>query len=264
MNSLISINYKFMSISPKRLIELVLESKYTKGVEVYVDIKNQNELKYLDDIVYELKKNNLILQIHGEIQEEFDKELNFIKKIEQYSDYLNMPIIFTLHTMYDEDKNISIDKTINYVSNLIKEIDNDKIIMCLENLNDSREQIRLGKDEIKTTILNDEKVFFTYDIGHELADYGEIINLDKFIIEEIRNIHIHSNDNKGNDHLPIYMNDIHWNEIIKSLIFLQVNNYKNNIVYEYALELCKGDTVEEKIKDYLESIDFVSERYVNI
>lgn len=50
MNSLISINSKFMDFTPKRLVELIMESKYTKGVEMHVNIENKEELKYLDDL----------------------------------------------------------------------------------------------------------------------------------------------------------------------------------------------------------------------
>ena len=261
MKSLISINRKFISLSPKDLVSLILKSKYTKGVKAYIDANNEEELKYLDDLVFELKKNNLLLQIHGQIGLNLNKQVEYVKKLEEYSDYLNMPIVLTLHTIYDEDKKISLEKTINYISGLINNIDNKKIIVCLENLNNDKDFIRLNKDEIRTTILNDEKLYFTYDIGHEIADYGKITNLDKYIIEDIRNIHIHSNDNKGNDHLPIYKNDVYWNEIIKGLIFLIINNYKYNIVYEYNLERCNGNTIEEKVRDYLHSIDYLTEKY---
>lgn len=64
--------------------------------------------------------------------------------------------------------------------------------------------------------------------------------------------------------MPIYKNDKHWNEIIKGLTFLIINDYKYNIVYEYGLEYCNGETIEEKIIDYLKSIDIVSEKYNNI
>ena len=208
-----------------------------------------------------MKKNDLVLQIHANIELEFSKQLEYIKRLERYADYLDNPIILTLHSIYDEDGNESLKKTINYISNLIDNIDNNKIIICLENLNDARDFIRLNKEEITTTILNNEKLYFTYDIGHEIADYGKITNLDKYMIEDIRNVHVHSNNSRGVDHLPIYKNDKHWNEIIKGLMFLNVNNYKYNIVYEYGLEYCKGNTIEEKVKDYLNSIDYVSERY---
>lgn len=260
MNSLISINYKFMELSPKDLINLIIKSKYTKGVEAYINVDNEKELKYLDDLVFELKKNNLILQVHGEVSLDLDKQIEFIKKLESYSDYLNMPIVLTMHPIYDENKDVSINKTVDYISNLLNNINNEKIIISLENLNDIRGYIRLNKEEIKSTILNDEKIFFTYDIGHEITNYGFITNLDEYMISDIRNVHIHSFDNKGVDHMPIYKNDTHWNEIIKGILFLKSNDYKYNIVFEYGLEYCKGNNVEEKVIDYLNSIDYVSER----
>ena len=260
MKSLISINYKFMNISAKKLVSLILNSKYTKGVEVYVDVNNEHELKYLDDLVFELKKNNLILQIHGDIEIDFVKQLEYVKRLEKYSDYLGYSIVLTFHTIYDDNEEISKSKTIEYLSNLIGAIDNRKIIVCLENLNNDRGFIRLEKEKIRPMILNDEKLYFTYDIGHEIADYGAITNLDKYMIEEIRNVHIHSTGDRGVDHMPIYKTDIHWNDIIKGILFLITHDYKYNIVFEYALEYCNGNTVEEKVIDYLCSIDYVSER----
>lgn len=261
MKSLISINDKFMEVNPKRLIELVKESKYTDGVEAYINLNNPFEMKYLDDLVFEINKNNLILQIHGNSRESLEDQIKYIKKLESYSDILGYPIVLTLHSVYDEDKDVSIEKTIEYFSDLLKNIDSNKIIISMENLNDADNMDRLEKECIRPIILNDEKIFFTYDIGHELADYGNITALDKYMIEDIRNIHIHTNNGKGVDHRPIYKNDIHWNELMKGLIFLINNKYEYNIVYEYDLNACYGNNIEEKIKDYLKSIDYVSEKY---
>ena len=261
MNSLISINHKFMDVTPKRLVELIKNSKSVKGVEVSVKIDSPYELKYLDDLVFELKKNKLILQIHGDIENDMSKQLEYMKKLEGYSDYLDMPIVVTFHTIYNDNKEVSLEKTIDYISNLINKVDNDKLIICLENLNDIRGYARVGKDEIRDIILNDEKLYFTYDIGHELYDNGNITSLDEYVKDDIRNIHIHSNDNKGNDHIPIYKNDIHWNEIMKALEYLINIKYKYNIVYEYDLYCCKGDKLEDQIIDYLNSIDLISEKY---
>lgn len=261
MKSLISINDKFMEVNPKRLIELVKESKYTDGVEAYINLNNPFEMKYLDDLVFEINKNNLILQIHGNSRESLEDQIKYIKKLESYSDILGYPIVLTLHSVYDEDKDVSIEKTIEYFSDLLKNINSNKIIISIENLNDADNMDRLEKECIRPIILNDEKIFFTYDIGHELADYGNITALDKYMIEDIRNIHIHTNNGKGVDHRPIYKNDIHWNELMKGLIFLINNKYEYNIVYEYDLNACYGNNIEEKIKDYLKSIDYVSEKY---
>lgn len=260
MKSLISVNALFMSLSPKELVRLILQSKYTKGVEVCIDASNENELKYLDELAFELQKNHLILQIHGEILLDMDKQIKFFKRIEEYSDLFHEPIIVTMHSFCDEDSKIAIDKTVEYLSLLLKSVDCSKVVLCLENLNDTNEFIRLGKEEIRTTILNNEDIYFTYDIGHEIADYGQITDLDSYMIEEICNVHLHS-DNKGVNHMPIYKNDPHWNDILKAITFLINHHYSHNIVYEYGIDYCHGSTVEEKVKDYLNSIDYVSERY---
>lgn len=121
MKSLISINYKFMSLSPKELTLLINKTKYTKGLEVYVDINNTDEMKYLDDLIFEIKKNDLILQIHGNVNLEINEQINFIKLLEKYSDYLGYPIVLTLHSIYDEDENLSF-LCYNFNSFNIKEV----------------------------------------------------------------------------------------------------------------------------------------------
>ena len=80
------------------------------------------------------KRNNLILQVHGNVLLDFDKQLKYIKKLENYSDILGYQIVLTLHTIYDENINVSLTKTLEYISNLINSIDNNKVIICLENL----------------------------------------------------------------------------------------------------------------------------------
>lgn len=122
---------------------------------------------------------------------------------------------------------------------------------------------RLNKEFIRPMVLNDEKLYFTYDIGHSIVDYGLITNLDNYMIEDIRNVHIHTNDVMGNDHLPIYKDDKYWNDVLKGLLFFVNNKYQYNIVFEYDLYMCKGSTYREEITDYLNSIDFVSERIYN-
>ena len=261
MKSLISVNSKFMVLNPVELVNLILDSKYTKGIEMCINYESNFQQKYLSDLVFEIKKNNLILQIHGDVTLDFDKQLEYMKELEKYSDYLGYPIVVTLHTIYDENKEESLRKTKEYLENLMDNIDNNKIIIALENLNTTRELFRLGKEEITRTILNNDRLFFTYDIGHEIINYGNIINLDDYMIDEIKNVHIHSFDDKGNDHKPIYKNDPNWNKVMKGLAFLINNKYQNNIVFEYALEYCRGDNTKEKVIDYLKSIDYVSERY---
>ena len=261
MKSLMSINNKFMEVSPKNLALMITKSEYTKGIEIYVDINVEEEVNYLDELIYELKRNDLILQIHGNSELPLERQLEYFKKIESYSDYLGYPIVVTLHSLFDEDKDQSLKKTVDYMGNLINKIDNNKIIICLENLNDTPGLDRLEKEYITPIILNDESLYFTYDIGHEIADHGNVTNLNGYMIEEIRNVHIHTSDKKGNDHMPIYENDDNWEDVLKGILFLVNNKYEYNIVYEYNLLECHGKTIEEKINSYLESIDIISKHY---
>lgn len=258
MNSLISVNRKFMKVNPKRLIEMIISSKYVKGIEINVDYNDELELKYLNDLVFEIKKYNLILSIHANTDEDLNSQITFLKKIENYSDCLGYKIVVTFHSIYDENKNESIIKTTDYINSIIDKIDNNKLVICLENLNDMFKKDRLEKESITSLVLNNELLFFTYDMGHELADHKNITDLNEYMIEEIRNVHIHSVNDLGTDHMPIYKNDKHINEIIKGLIFLVNNKYKYSVVFEYDLFECYGNNIEEKIKDYINSIDYVS------
>lgn len=261
MQSLMSVNSKFMIISPKEVVELIKTSTYTKGVEVCIDYENENEVKYLDELVFELNRNDMILQVHANNRLELDKQIEFMKELEKYSDLLGYPIVVTIHSVYDEDKDISLNRTVEYLTTLINSIDNEKVKICLENLNDDGDLDRLDKKDIREIVLNDERLYFTYDIGHEMADYGRITDLDQYMTEDISNIHLHTHNEAGQDHMPIFENDTYWDEIIKGLIYLKLNNYSGNIVYEYDLYFCDGNGIEERIQTYLKSIDFVSEKY---
>lgn len=262
MNSLISVNKKFMDISAKELVNLITTTKYVKGIEFGISDLNDKEIQYLDQLVFELGRNNLILQVHGSSSLTVDEQVNFLKKIENYADYLGSNIVVTLHSIYDDDKELSRNKTLSYFNSVIDKIDNNKITLCLENLNDIKNQDRLEKEYLEPIVLNNENLFFTYDLGHELVDYGNMTNLDSYMIESIRNVHIHSHDEIGTDHMPIYKTDMYFQNLLKGIVYLINNKYKYNIVFEYDLYKCRGESIEEKIKDYLDSIDFVSSRFL--
>ena len=261
MNSLMSINFKFMELSPKELIELVLESKYCKGVELCIDNDSPIEEKYLDELIHEIQRNNLILQIHGDSRLSIEEQVKYFKQLENYSDILGYPINITLHSIYDEDREKSIKLTTDYFNELLDNTNTDKLVICLENLNDDGPMDRLEKETIEPIILNDDRLFMTYDIGHEIADWGNVTDVNGYLLSEIRNIHIHTYSEAGIDHQPIYRDSLHWQEVLKGLLFLINSDYKYNVVYEYDLYECHGDTTRDKIKDYLNSIDLVSERY---
>lgn len=60
----------------------------------------------------------------------------------------------------------------------------------------------------------------------------------------------------------ISINDKFMDQIEKGMRFLTNIKYKDNVVFEYGLEYCNGRTIKEKIIDYLDSIDYISEKYI--
>lgn len=264
MKPLISVNKKFMSLTPIELYEIIIKnSNYIEGYEIYIDYTSQEERKYLEELAFICHKNNLHFQIHANSNLPLDTQIEYMKYLENISDHLGYKINVVLHSINTDDIKDSILQTTNYLHRLTNEINNDKIIISLENLNDSGNIDRLDKNDITPIVANNEQVYLTYDIGHEIADYSNITTLNKEIIPLISNVHIHSSNNifsEGYDHKPIFKNDEHWNEIIKGILFLKRNNYTGSIVFEYDLNACPGNTIEEKIISYCNSIDYVSER----
>lgn len=265
MNSLISINSGFMDINPIDLIWFLKDkSSYIKGIEIYINNNIEKEKKYLEDLVYACLNNDFILSIHGESNMDKELQIKYLKEIEKYSDILGYQINVTLHPLFHSDKENSINDTIDYMNYITDNIDNTKIKICLENLNYMYKQDRLHKEDIANIILNNENLFMTYDIGHEIIDNGDIININNYLINEISNIHIHTFDYEydlGYDHKPIFKNDKNWEKILKAITYLKINKYEGNIVFEYALTACEGNDFLEKLETYLRSIDFISEMF---
>ena len=263
MKSIISVNKKFMKIAANILIDLILKSKYTKGIEIYIDYLDKDEMHYFEELVVLCKKNNLIFQVHAEATLDIERQLEYMKYLENVSDMLNMKIVVTIHSIYDKDINVSINKTIEYLNKLINSIENNKLIICLENLNTIPNTNRLNRNQIIPIVYNNEKVYMTYDIGHEIADIGDIIDLNESLVQLIRNVHVHTVDNTSEfdcDHKPIYKMDKNSKKVLKALSFLLDNKYDYNIVFEYDVYKCGGESTEDKVTDYLASIDYLSEK----
>lgn len=265
MKSIMSINFKFFEKTPSELVNFVLEnSKYLDGFEICVNYINKYEIDYMFEIANLCKKHSLHFQVHGDSSKDIDTQINFLESLYSIYDILGYPINVVLHPITDNNHTLSTIKTIEYTSTITEIIDSSKIQITLENLNDDLDDDRLNKEDITPIVCNNEKLFFTYDIGHEIDEYGAITDLNKEMIPLIKNIHLHSkttNYDAGFDHDPIREDDPKWNEILKGILFLKNNHYDGTIVFEYNLYKCIGDTLDDKIKDYLKSMDFVSLRF---
>lgn len=264
MKCLMSINPKFMEFSPKDLVELIKEnSNYVDGFEVYINIDEENQIDYLKELSHECKKNNLHFQVHGESTLPIKKQKKYFNILNEISDYLKNKINVVIHPITCDTILNSIEATTKYIEDLLSIVDLNKVIISLENLNDYEQEDRLSTAEVLPIIANNDDLYFTYDIGHEIAENGYLTNIDKVFIPKISNVHIHTVNSiysDGYDHKPIYKDDKYWNDIITSLNFLKINHYKKSIVFEYDLYVCPGENLSQKIISYAKSIEFVAER----
>jgi len=261
MKFLMSINHKFMELNPKDLISLVKDK--IDGFEIAININNNEEVEYLKELALECKKNNLHFQVHGDSSLRINQQKDFFTILGTLSDILGYKINVVMHPIIAGSIAASTQSTTEYTNKLTKEANLNKIMISLENLNDFGSENRLNKEEVIPIISNNDHLYFTYDIGHELVESGDIIKVDDWIILKMSNIHVHTMNHiysLGFDHKPIYKHDEHWNKIIKSLKTLKMQGYHGSVVFEYDLYACYGSNLKEKIADYAKSIEYVEDR----
>lgn len=262
LNKLLSINYKFFKQEPQKLIEII--NKYNKnrliqGFEIAVS--TQEEQKYLIEFAKMLNKYNYILNLHAPT----------LENIEQYKKYLDYAVEISKITTQKTNivfhpinaKNIlkSKEQTNKYVKELLKYIEQKNyeknIELSIENLNDIKEVKRLKKEDITDILNQNQKLKFTYDIGHELVDKKEAKIEQNILIERINNIHIHTHIEQQ-DHYPLTKNKK--DKEITTQIIEKIKRQNNNIsvVMEYALDYIEGKTFEEKIKNYISEANYIN------
>lgn len=249
MKKIMSINYKFFKITPK---ELVLMSKNKiDGFEIY--LRNESEYEYLNELAKFCQKENLYLQIHGNIED--NNHEKFLTIIDKVSNILGYSVHIVFHSKISLDVQKSIDSTIKIFEKLFKYIEENKlnVIISIENLNSFGKIRRLNKQELIPILKRFDNLKFTYDIGHELIEKGKITNLDNLCVQRISNTHIHTYKGKL-DHYFIHENDKHINEINIAFQYLKDINYNGCYVFEYDLYKAKGKDDKEKIEYFIKMI----------
>ena len=265
MISVISINKKFQTMEPKRLIEKLVNSKHTKGLEITVDPDDDFMMNYMEQLVNLCKENNIRFQVHGNSELDLDKQKEFYDLLSRYSDFLGYPINVVMHSLTRDTTEEEVSATQEYFSELLKVIDINKTVISVENLNDADGLIRLDKTEMIPILYNDERLCMTYDIGHELADYGNITDLNPLFINRITNIHLHARTKfyeDGYDHKPIDVNADTFQDVLKGILYLKHLSYDGPVTYEYDVYLCDGESLEEKVDNYIKSIDEATEHFM--
>ena len=266
MTSVISINEKYQTVEPKVLMDKIVNSKSVRGIEICVDPDNDFMMNYMDQLVNLCKENNILFQVHGNSALDLDKQKKYLDLLQRYSDFLGYPINVVMHSLTRDTTEEEISATQEYLKEVIEYVDLNKIKISVENLNDADGVIRLDKKEMEPILCNDERLYMTYDIGHDIADYGRITDLDPLLFKRISNVHLHAITNKyedGFDHKPIDdQNQDQFEQVLKGILYLKNNNYTGPVVFEYDLYLCNGDTIEDKLNSFLYSIDDTSEHII--
>ena len=256
MKSIISINVsKFKEINCLDLYKIINDK--IDGCELHFNFNDKEELEYVENLLFYFNRDNFYYQFHGNSNLTIDKQkeyLLFVNKTNNSNNYINI----VLHSLTFDNIEDALKQTSLYIDELEEFIEenNLKITLSLENLNSIKDVKRLSKEDLFSILYNNDKLNFTYDIGHEIEEYGLLTNLSDIEIKRINNVHIHTFKNNL-DHLPIYDNDEHILNITKSLLYLRHINYNGPIVFEYDLYECNGNTLEEKVIGYIDSIKFV-------
>ena len=263
MKVLISINYKFMDVTPKNLLEIIhLNNSKLDGFEVCINANIVSEINYLKELAFEAHRNNLILQMHGTIYNDEAINYKYIDIINDISNIMESNINIVYHPIYNDSKEESVIASTKFLSSMLDYIllKNYKLTLSVENLNDIINQDRLNKDDLVPILEKLPDLKFTYDIGHELIDYGKITDLNETLIQRLNNVHIHTFHNT-HDHQVMTNDDIHKESWIKGMTYLKVIDYSGTMVLEYDLNSFWFDTLEEKIVAYLNSIDRITEYF---
>lgn len=260
---LMSINYKFMSKTPKDLFDIINKQRsQLGGFEVSVNINNDNEVEYLRKLAFEAYRNNLVLQMHGTTYNDDNENFRYLDLINEISNIMQSNISIVYHSIYNEQKEESIKDSIDFFNKVISYIKqkNYNITLSIENLNDLNKQDRLNKNDLIPILESVKYLNFTYDIGHELIDYGNIIDLKEILLSRLINVHIHTFNNSY-DHQILTDIDEHKNQWIKGITYLKIVGYDNTLVLEYDINAFKYDSFDEKLIAYLKSIDVINEYF---
>ena len=251
MKIFLSINKNFFVKSPKELIELIKEydiNKMISGFEVYV--QNRDEETYLKRFSKYAIDSGYEINMHAPVIDSIEYGRYYLDFVKEISDITNRKINVAFHPLDGFSVENSRAKTRNIVKDLIDYIIEkdyiNNIDLSVENLNILNNLRRLRKEEIEDILEENDNTKFTYDIGHETVDKIDSKKLDKILEERLSNIHIHTNKNMI-DHMPI--KDLEKEETIKNL--LEIYAKDNPVVLEYGLDFIKGNTFEEKLKEYI-------------
>lgn len=259
MKLLLSINQKFHQLTPFDLIKMVEENgkNIIDGFEI--QFKLPDHCNYVMELADLCVKYNYHLQIHASTTNDLELERKYLEFCDHLAQKLNYKIKVTYHSVYCNTLEGSIKQTSYYMAELLHIIskNNYNVEVCLENLNSVDGISRINTNQLSTIFNNNQDLKFTYDVGHSIIEY-EDIKLEDVLIERLKNIHIHTFVN-GEDHYQLLKKDPHKQEWVKAILYLKKTKYNETVTLEYDVLRFEGDTLEEKVINYIESAKFIKQ-----
>lgn len=232
-------------------------NKYVDGIEI--NTLNLDNLKLCAKLC---KKNNLLFRCHFPSEKMEDIQIiKYLNCINEISKELRYRINVVFHSLsYEDTIDEMVADTKIYISKIIAYIEKYKlnITFTLENLNYLNGVKRINLSRIDELLELNEKVYFTYDIGHDTYDNKKLSKLSNLQKARIRNVHIHSVINNEDHHsITSISNDL---DLIKEAILeLKTIDYQEPIVLEYALDYMEGKNYEQKAISIVKAFKFFKE-----
>lgn len=247
--------YRLMKLIEEHDIEHVVD-----GYELMVDCKKEEHMAYLENLAHLAKEKGFIFQVHSSSYDSLDVQKKFLDEVERLALFLERDVPIVYHPFASETEEASLEKTNDLMAELLIYCyqNHYHLRLSLENLEHRKESIRLGKEEIVPVLYNNIDLHYTYDLGHELRDYGNITDVDHLLLERLNNVHLFRNE-KEVTHLPLTDGDIDKEKWVKSLLYLKQSGYQGSVVLEYDFYQMEGETFEEKIISYLKHASFIKE-----
>lgn len=229
--------------------------KCIDGIEI-----NSRNMPLLKKCALLCKKNRFLFRCHFPLEEisENDtvKYLNFINEL---SKELRYKINIVFHSKFSQDEILDdmINETNLYINNILNYVKKYKLnlYISLENLNYRNGVKRINISKIDNILKDNENLYFTYDIGHDLYDNKICTKLSSLQISKLNNVHIHSVE-KNEDHHIITKNSQNLDKLKEVLNDLESIKYSGPIVLEYSLEHINAKSAEEKIIEIVKSFKF--------
>ncbi len=261
MKVLLSLNEKFYVKNCSFFIQQLKQhdkEKQISGFEISMNYNDSLHQKFINELVVCCKKDNYYLQFHGNSSLDLNLQYKYLNYINKISKKLEHRVNLVLHPIESNSLISSLKETNIYFSSILNYIYEEQlnINVSIENLT-SRNQRTLSKEVLLPILANNYDLNFTYDLGHEIFEYGNITDLNKLLINRLTNIHIHT-FNHNFDHLPISKNSKNKEKWVKALLYLKNINYTGPIVLEYELYKL-GDTYEEQLENYIKSTFFIKD-----